>query len=552
MNLPNPIELWFYLSTNLLVDANVEKLEQLFERAGKAGYSKVLLADSKFSRLAEMEPRYFQNVERAKAAAAKNHLAIVPAIFPIGYSEGLLSHDPNLAEALLVKDDPFVVVNGEARPEAKPIALTKPEWKDDVFKEEGGESGKPGGWRCRDAGATNARLVFKLKVAPFRAYHLALTIETKEFEGEPRAQVLVEGGGLLFSNLGVQKSQPPTRHHAVFNSLDHDEVRLYVGAWGAGSGELAIRDITLEEAGLVNLVRREDATFEVSRVGKTDGERGARLIEGRDFEPVSDPKMGTVPWRGGFEVWHEPPPIRTKLPDGTRLLVSWSHAITVLDGQTMICLSEPKTLELLEDECRRIGALFGKNSGTAGTAAGSHEYFLSHDEIRVLNQDESCRAKKLDAGALLAENARACTKIVRGVDPAAQLWIWSDMFDPTHNAAGPGDGRGSYYLVRGDLRGAWEGLDPAVSIADWNFDRRDESLAFFAGRGHRLLLAGYYDAPSERIGEIDAWLASARRLVPKTPKSGAAPPFVVMYTTWQSRYDDLERFAARVRDHDGG
>jgi hypothetical protein len=64
----------------------------------------VLLAGSKFSRLDAMEPRYFKNVERAKAATKKCGVEIVPAVFPIG-PEGLLSHDPNLAEALPVKDD---------------------------------------------------------------------------------------------------------------------------------------------------------------------------------------------------------------------------------------------------------------------------------------------------------------------------------------------------------------------------------------------------------------------------------------------------------------
>src|SRR5688572_25121597 len=53
-----------YLSTNLLVDANVSRLEEVFRRAARAGYTGVLLADSKFSRLADMDRRYFQNVER--------------------------------------------------------------------------------------------------------------------------------------------------------------------------------------------------------------------------------------------------------------------------------------------------------------------------------------------------------------------------------------------------------------------------------------------------------------------------------------------------------
>ena len=48
------------------MDKNVDKLEEIWTRAAKAGYTHVLLADSKFSRLKELPRHYFENVERAK------------------------------------------------------------------------------------------------------------------------------------------------------------------------------------------------------------------------------------------------------------------------------------------------------------------------------------------------------------------------------------------------------------------------------------------------------------------------------------------------------
>lgn len=89
--------------------------------------------------------------------------------------------------------------------------------------------------------------------------------------------------------------------------------------------------------------------------------------------------------------------------------------------------------------------------------------------------------------------------------------------------------------MRGDLAGAWEGRDASVGIANWNFEHRDDSLAFFAGRGHSQLIAGYYDGP---VDGVKPWLESARKVKGVT---------AVMYTTWQAKYDDLERFAAVVR-----
>src|SRR5262245_43045957 len=118
------LQRWLYCSQNLWVDKNIDELDALFRRAAKAGYTHVLLTDSKFSKLGDMDARYFRNVERVKKLAAELKLEIVPALFSIGYSNDLLWHDPNLIEALPVRDALFVVQNGEARlsPEA-PVSL---------------------------------------------------------------------------------------------------------------------------------------------------------------------------------------------------------------------------------------------------------------------------------------------------------------------------------------------------------------------------------------------------------------------------------------------
>ena len=267
----------------------------------------------------------------------------------------------------------------------------------------------------------------------------------------------------------------------------------------------------------MNVVRREGAPFVVRREG------GAVLREGADYEPVADPRMGTVPWKGGYEVWHEAPPIRTRLPDGTRLRVSWQYAAIVLDEQVTACLSEPKTVELLRDQARRMHAVWHAKG-----------YFMSHDEIRAGGYDASCARRRLSAGKILAENARVCARILRETNPGGDVYVWSDMFDPAHNA------HAGYYLVKGDLAGSWEGLDRDVIVACWYREKRDESLGFFAKRGHRTLLAGYYDAAAARVEpEAREWLDAARKV------EGTVG---VMYTTWRRGYGDLERFAKVVED----
>src|SRR5262245_41088756 len=107
-------EKWIYRSTNLLVEKNVDELGTLMARAKAAGYTHLLLADSKFARLGEMGPPYFRNVQRVKALAQQNGIQIVPAVFSVGYSNDLLSLDPNLVEALPVKNLPLLVKGGVA------------------------------------------------------------------------------------------------------------------------------------------------------------------------------------------------------------------------------------------------------------------------------------------------------------------------------------------------------------------------------------------------------------------------------------------------------
>ncbi len=505
---------WLYYSQNLLVDKNVDDLETVWRRAAKAGYTHVLLSDSKFGKLGDMDSRYFRNVERVKKLAAELNLEIVPALFPIGYSNDILWHDPNLVEAMPVRDALFVVTNGLARLEPEPTVsfpggdfsdLSRWSWKDTNVVADQGTA------RVTSPNGQNARIVQKMKVHPFRQYHLSVRIKTQDFKGTPEVKVLVANGDLNYNFTGAKRTQDWRTHHIVFNSLDHTEVTFYFGCWGGTTGSLWWDDAAIEEVAFVNLVRRGGAPLVVTREG------GAILKEGADFEPLTDPKMGVRLWPGSYDVFHEPPILKTSLPDGTRLRASFFHAVTVYDDQAMICPSEPKTVDLLRDQAKRMKAAWGAKA-----------YFMSHDEIRVLNWCDACQRRNLDAGAILADNVRTCVQILREINPGGRIYVWSDMFDPNHNA------HKDYYLVRGDLAGSWAGLDKDVIVVPWYLEKRDATLKFFADRGHRQMIAGYYDSPPEHVRE---WLTSASKV------SGVGG---VMYTTWEHRFDDLERFSQIV------
>jgi hypothetical protein len=105
------------------------------------------------------------------------------------------------------------------------------------------------------------------------------------------------------------------------------------------------------------------------------------------------------------------------------------------------------------------------------------------------------------------------------------MCIWSDMFDPAHNA------RDDFYLVNGDLAESWEGLPREMIVVNWNHGQAAQSLPFFGGRGHEQVLAGFYDGDPRQIA---SWLSTGRST---RGVNGA------MYTTWQGDFTQLEAFA---------
>jgi len=318
----------------------------------------------------------------------------------------------------------------------------------------------------------------------------------------------------------VRPTQAWRRHSVLFNTLDHRRVRLYLGIWGGREGSLWLDDVVLREVAGVNMLRRTGCPVRVA------SEDGATVYEeGRDFRPWAWPKMGRVPWPGSFEVVHPEPPLvlapGSRIREGERLRVSFYHTVVIHEGQVCCCLSHPDLFRYLEEQVRLVKRYLRPRA-----------YMMSHDEIRVAGWCRLCQAAGRTAGEVLAKNVRRCTEIVRRVDPRADIYVWSDMFDPGHNA------RPRYYLVASTLEGSWEGLDPSVRVVCWYFGKRRESVRFFAGRGHKVVLAGYYDT-----GDVRANVMGWRRAAAEVP--GAA--LGLIYTTWRNDYKDLETFARLAR-----
>jgi len=535
---------WFYAAFNLQVEKNADELVVLLGRAGKAGYNGVVLADYKLNVLDRVPPHYFKNLDRVKAAADRAGIEIIPAVFPIGYSNGLLAHDPNLAEGLPVTDAPFVAKRGEAvlatdgaahfvngdLEDVKGDRFAGFSFQDDpgttTFADRDTTHGGKVACRMQDPGKGtshgNCRLSQRVKLRPHACYRFSCWVKTKDLRpaGGFRLLALGKGGQALtfFSEGALKPTEDWKNVEVVFNSLDEGEITLYVGQWGGQGGTLWVDDLKLEELGLVNVLRRDGCPLTVTSAdGKTV------YAEGKDYLPVRDAKLGQEPYAGEYSFGHAAPalqlPPNSRIKDGDRLRVSWYHPVLIHGEQVMCCLSEPKVYDLLKDQAKRVHELLKPKT-----------WFLSHDEVRVAGWCRACRDTKKTPGQLLADNVSRCVKVIRALDPKAEVVVWSDMFDPHHNAVD------RYYLVNGSLEGSWKGLPEDVVIANWNGGKAAASLKWFAGRGHPQVMAGYYD---EGPDNFKRWRAAAKG-VPKVAG--------FLYTTWQHKYDDLEATAQQMRD----
>lgn len=533
-----PPELWVYAGVNFQVDESTDELLTLLERAKKAGYSAAVVTDYKFGKIEDRPERYYVNLRRARETAARLGVELIPCVTPVGYSNSILQNNPNLAAGIPVKDCDFVVgddgtaaaisenlLPGGGFEEAGKNAPADWDWIDgfgvstalDTDVRHAGKSSL----RMRDFAkgneTGNCRVVKKLRLKPHHQYRVSLWAKTQDWSGgEFNITPLAEGKTLNHATAGVQGTQDWTRHTIVFNSLEHEEVSLYLGLWGGGQGTLWLDDVRCEIAAGVNLLRREGCPVRVT------GEDGQSFEEGRDFEPWSDPKMGNDPYLGEYSDDHEPPPLRlasgSRIKPGQRLKVSYYHTSIIYDGQVCSSLLHNELFEHMARQVRQIDEHLKPA-----------RYFMQHDEIRLAGRDELEQSRP--TGESLAENARRCVKLIRDVNPKAGIMVWSDMFDPHHNAVE------SYYLCRGTLRGAWEGLPPDVGIVNWNGGRAADSLKFFAERGHKQIVAGYYDA--DVAANVKSWRSAA---------AGVKGVEAYLYTTWRGDYSQLERFAELVRE----
>jgi len=520
---------WVFVSNSLRLEKDVNEVERIVRIASEHGLNgMVLTAGLDYLDLQPAE--YLGRLAKVKATCDKLGVEIIPCIFSIGYGGALLVYNRNLAAGIPVRDAPFVVKNGEAHLDPdRAVRIVNggfEEYDGDRLKGYGFHD-KPGDVSFVDSTVFHGgkaslrfegfgryeyghgRVMQQVAVQPGRCYRVSCWVKTEGLEPADYFRVLVlgEDGRDLAPYLpGAVPPGPWRRIVMGFNSLDRDTVNIYAGVWEGKAGRLWIDDLDVEEVALLNVLRRPGTPVNV-RSERT----GEVYEEGKDYGPIRDEHLD-------FRFDHDPPAIKLlsggRIQEGERLKVSYYHGMGVNSGQVTVCMSEPEVYEIW----RKQAELMHRH-----LAPG--KYLLSMDEVRAGGSCQACKGRHLSMAQMLGDCITKQVALLRQVNPKAEIFIWSDMLDPNHNA------HGDYYLVDGDFTGSWQYVPKDLTIVCWYYEKRKESLEFFSSHGFKTLAGAYYDG--DTLENPRGWLDA----LDKTPEAAG-----IMYTTWQAKYDLLGPF----------
>lgn len=508
-------------------DRDVTNMTRVLDAAAQHGLNGAVISCG-LDALSRRNADYFRRLKAVQQACARDHLEMIPATFSIGYGGGILARDPNLAEGLPVEDAPFVVSGGEAKFVPDPSARLV----NGGFEEVSGnrfagmtfcdEPGKISfaDKEFRHGGRTSLRLenfatdpyghgraMQTVQVTPHRCYRVSLWVKTEQLSPAGSFQCLVLAND---RNLAPREfNLPPTtdwrKLSFIFNSLTNRQVNLYAGVWGGKAGKIWLDDWGIEDAGPVNVLHRHGTPVTIR---SEDGQ--ITYAEGRDYESLKSPDFNL--WRGDST-----PAVLKLLPDGRikdgqRLQVGWYHPMVICDSQVTVCMAEPEVYEIIDQEAKLLAEHLHPR-----------RVFLGTDEIRMGGTCKACEGRNM--AELLGECITNQVTAIHRHIPAAKVYMWSDMFDPSCNA------HGNYFLVNGDFTGSWQHVPKDIEMCVWGDQPRGQSLKFFAQEGFSTLVACYYDA--DNLDEVKGWMTAA---APYTNVGG------FMYTPWTGRYDLLQAF----------
>ena len=311
-----------------------------------------------------------------------------------------------------------------------------------------------------------------------------------------------------------------TEETLSFNSQGHTELEVALFVRGR-EGKMWWDDVRIDASPTLNVIRRTNLPLTIVAAD------GYLYTEGVDFNPVSDPKLGTVIWPGNYGTHHAPPPITvppgTRIGDGEDVYFSGYHAMLARHAAPYASMTDGGVYSVMD-------------TIISGTEADFYPdgYLINYSEIRVGGWEPDQVANYNNTGDVLATSIAEALNRLDTLTGHKPVHVWSDMFNPYQNAVE------HYYHVNNTLDGSWHGLPTSVGVMNWagsesggfHHDKAQGALQFFEEQGHEQIIAAYYD--ENTIDNHQDWISAA---------DGVNNITGVMYTTWHDDYSDLELFA---------
>jgi hypothetical protein len=536
--------LWYWQNAYPQSLADVSGIEAQIDQAFSYGYTGVAFWSGTFGLMGSTvhPPNNVSYVQQLVSYAQSKGMQTMGSTAAYGYSDDTLTNNPNWAEGEHITGSRFTVnasktalvpVNsfgGLANPGFESGMTGWFSYNDPNMGIDGtvAHSGNASGYITNASG--DSRFQQTLNVIPWRQYHARMWIKSANFDGFSQIEVLDPSTGIQSFAIGI--GQPSTLDWSAvdftFNSRGSAQLSMMFGVWGGSTGTIWFDDVFIEETSLIYVLRRSGTPLQAYDPANPN----TVYKEGIDFNPVADPQLASgVPYP--FNNFYHTPgtvtlPATTSLQPGQEVAIDYYAVQPAQVGDDVgVCLTEPGAQNWQQQNAQAI----------VSNMPTGMSFLLAYDEMRHMNSCAICKAKNLTPGQLLASHVTNTYNLFHSLAPSASYYIWSDMFDPYHNAVN------NYYFVEGDIAGSWTGVPSNVTIMNWNIWNLTNSLTWFSGRNSqqptsfKQVIAGYYDSG-------DGAAAATLEL-----QQAAAIPGVtgLMYTTWLSDYSQLQQFAAAAK-----
>lgn len=359
--------------------------------------------------------------------------------------------------------------------------------RDNVTRHSGGASVK---WANMSSSYPYDRMLHQtVNMGQHRLMKVKFWCKTQNYSGQMK--LVVRGGRDNFNKFeNVLISIPSTTDwmqlEVLFSIYDEDSASLRLGPDAYTSGTVWIDDVTIENAGLMNMLRRPDTPLAVYK------EPGHILMaEGLDYAVtdlsspgeenyLTEPRLSRL--TGGA------------LANGNSVNVDWYTAIEYQGGRETVCWSLLEPLEHYQSSVRVLDSTLAPDG-----------FKIHVNEVSYAGYDPLCRSRGMTAGQLVGHYCNQMYEVIQARRPGAPVRIYGDPFDISVE-----DPRANPIEGPAWNSGGLQQLSPEIEVmmmADYT-RYEDSSYVYINSNGNPAILS--WHGSSSLLEPVNAMIAARR------------------------------------------